>query len=759
MKLIALWTALACALFYSLPELISPWWSLLLLALAAAVRKTGYRIATFPVAFSWCLIYTTVTQPAAIQNLDLKHEYSLQGTVISVPEQRGNRIRFIFRVDDNSSQLDMRQSPLYIRVSWRKPLSVEVGQVWQLPLRIKPIHGYANPGGWDYERWAFVRGIGYTAYVRSTDNAELLAEATCCYLSSLRNSLKQILQKQQLSREGGAVIMALGIGDRSRMSSELKELFSATGIMHLVAISGLHIGMVAGAVFLLANALWRFSPSLCQLLPAHLAAMTIGVVVALLYALLSGFALPAQRAFIMLLVFLIATLARIRINRWDVLALAFVLVLFTAPYSIIEAGLWLSFTAVAVIFALLPTLEGRRFWQQAVILQLGISIALTPMLWAFSMPSSVLGPLINLVLIPIFSFLIVPGVLIGILLLPLWESLAQKLLGILDYLVSKLIEVLRLLDNAQEYSAVSQHYDVTEWALLISGVFLLLSVWRRFFLFLVPVLLSISLFPKASFHEEGDFELTVLDVGQGLSAVVETKNHVLIFDTGPAYGNFNTAKAVVVPFLEEKNLNEVAALVISHGDKDHAGGYASLMRRYDFEQVLVGEPGRKNIWEQQCHSGIKWDWDGVRFSFLHPEKHNELKGNNSSCVLQVSNGVNSILLTGDIEQRVEQNLVRSDMLHNGYDVVVAPHHGSKSSSSNEFIEATQPKYIIYSAGRFNRYGFPNPKVVERWRAVNALALNTGKDGAASFLFRKQGRNREGLLYRRENPRLWRKSAE
>jgi competence protein ComEC len=507
--------------------------------------------------------------------------------------------------------------------------------------------------------------------------------------------------------------------------------------------------------FVIVRLLWQFIPPLCNRVPARIAATLVGLACALVYALLAGMQLPTQRALIMLSVYAAAFLLRRRAGAWNALALAAVAVLFWHPPSVLEAGFWLSFGAVAVITATLQGVRGRPRWRQAVSVQLNITLALWPVLALFDMSMSALAPLVNLVLVPVFGVLVVPFSLAGTALGMVSQAGGAMVLGGLSLGLDLLGSLLALAGSLGPPMPGMQGAPV-----LLTVTVLALLLWLQPAGLpmrpLAGLLLIGLLLPRENAVPAGEFRVQVLDVGQGLAVVVETRAHLLVFDTGPAFSSgFSTASSVVAPYLQRVGARRIDRLVLSHGDRDHAGGLGQLLGLVEVSEILSGEPERVGFGASRCHAGERWLWDGVAFEFLHPGQPTALRGNNASCVLRISNPAGSALLTGDIERTVEQELVVRHADRLASRLVIAPHHGSGSSSSRAFVAATQADYVVFTAGWANRYGFPAADVMQRWADIGARALDTSSAGTLGFRFLQDGRLTGPTRYRPDNRRYWR----
>ena len=725
----------------------------------AARRYPGTTLAAVGLicGFAWSHGFALLTAPASLLLPTGRLEVQIVGSVRDLPQQRDGINRFVLETRHALPGSDPPAHPHRLRLSWRGAPPLAPGDVWRLTARLKAARGYASPGAWDYERWLYRQGIRYTGYVVDHTDSRRLDDMTCCAIDRWRQRVSDRLDALPLSAFSRGVLRALVVADRSGLDRDHNALFRATGTSHLMAVSGLHIGLVSGGVMLLIGWVWRRVPRLCNKTPARIAAATAGLVAAVAYAAMAGFGLPTQRALVMLLVFAGAIVLRRRSASANALALAAVAVLAWHPPSILDTGFWLSFAAVATILATLQWTRGRPAWVAAITVQLALTLALWPVLLGAGLPASAVSPLVNLVLVPLFGVLIVPWSLIGGLTTLLVPDGAAALLWPLG----------QLLDLVATGLAAAAHWSphlpglgpAALWLLVPAVCLLLLPPGIPLRWAGVP-LLALPWLPRAPLVEPGEFQFHLLDVGQGLSAVVETHRHVLVFDTGPIYpSGFSTAEAVVLPFLARRGHAQVDHLMISHGDNDHGGGLDVMRARIGIDRVSGGEPGRIGWVDHACAAGQRWHWDGVDFTVLHPAPASPRSGNNASCVLRVENAAGALLLTGDVEAAVERRLVKHQSDRLGARVVVAPHHGSRSSSTAEFIAATSPDRVLFAAGWANRYGFPDPDVVARWIDGGALPHETAQDGTLSFRFASDGRLHGPTRYRVSAQRFWSAAPE
>ena len=728
---------LGVAGFQQLPFLPDGWWFLPFLPVLWWVRR--FPVALFPVAlfagFTWSHAGALLHAPREIPPAYLKDVLIAEGVVLGLPDADAHRTRFFFLADRLESGDQSLTGHWKLRLSWyREAPDLSPGERWRLPLRLKQAHGYRSPGAFDYEGWLHARGVRYTGYVRG--NQVLRLERAGMSIDVLRQELGKLIDRAGGSDAATAVLKALVTGDRSGLTREQKRLFSLTGTSHLIAISGLHIGLVSGLIYFLFRGLWRLLPGICARWPAPVAAVFPAVLAGLAYAALAGFSVPARRALIMLALVFLGVLYRRQVSAPGVLALALMLVLFLDPLAVISAGFWLSFAAVAAIFWVAR--PGQRFsWLW---LQFGIAAVLAPVLVWQQLPVSPVGPLVNLLAIPLFSLLVVPVTLGAVVLCLLVPDAGLALLKVLSWSVDGFLAFLeKVAARVPDGSLMSIPMELALVLMLFSTLVAGLA-WRRRSAWAVPavlpgVLAAVLLLQRTPAPKPGSFSFTLLDVGQGLSATVRTARHLLVFDTGPSFSSgFNTGEAVLLPWLRRQGVKQVDLLMLSHGDTDHMGGTKGLLRGFPVSRIVSGEPlSLPGKVVSRCHAGQLWWWDGVRFEVLYPPAGAGREGNNASCVLKISSRGQSVLLTGDIEEAAESWLLQHAGERLVSSLVVAAHHGSNSSSTPEFIRGVRAGQVLYSAGRGNRWGFPHPEVVARWRAAGTREASTADRGSLEAL--------------------------
>jgi len=631
--------------------------------------------------------------------------------------------------------VDDARLPLRSRVTWfDPPLVPEIGDVWELELRLRRPRGSSNPGGFSLENWMFRERLHAGGYVVGMNRNRLIRSGEMSAIDAWRRDF--VVRAERQSKEAAPILAAIGVGARHLLSPEQWDRYAKTGTSHLMAISGLHIGLAAAAAFaciLLVTALLRVRGN-------HLDLAAIGSVAAAgVYALISGFAVPSQRALLMLLLAAIAVISRRRTQPFRILASVAVLVFVTDPVSMMAPGFSLSFGAVAVLLWIgqqnTRPVFGRRTRQLAV-MQLALLLGLMPLTVLMFQRVAFAAPLTNFVVVPIFSFITVPMTLASMVVQAIWQSAATAFLSIAALSIVAVEPLIIWVSNLGFASALISGVggdSRTIWLfVLFPALWVLLPRgWPgRWLAWLGVVALVLH---KPVVPPNDCLRLDVLDVGQGLSVVLQSHEHTMLFDTGASYrGGGSAAEKVVIPFLRYRGIHKLDWLVVSHADDDHAGGVAALTAAIDVAQIFVGEAltsvGRET---DECGAGLIWRVDGIKFEFLHPALEDTRLGNDASCVLLISAGQYTVLLTGDIEAYGEEKFL-SRWSYERSDIVLIPHHGSLTSSSPAFVNRLSPDIAIASAGFDNRWGFPKERVVRRWEGVGARVLDTGTSGALTL---------------------------
>ena len=742
----------------------------------AAWSGWRYRPCEYPAwllgGFLWTLLNAHLLLQQELLPGDEGKSLFAEGVVTSLPQADERALRFNFRIDRLTHYgRPIESDPGLVRLSWyqeRQPL--RPGERWRLKIRLKRPHGYQNPGGFDYESWLFQNRLRATGYVVADKGNARLRPAARFSPATLRFTLRETIRTALGDDPLAGFVPALAVGDRSGLNAAHWETLTATGANHLIAISGLHIGLVAGLVYLLLLKCWGLlqvlAPPPLGSLPAIRVAAVSAMLAALVYALLAGFALPTQRALVMLWVCFGMKLQDRTVAPGDVLGLALSAVLLLDPFAAMAASFWLSFGAVAVIFygiGYRVRLQRRRLWAWGRV-QYIVTLGLVPALAWYYQQLPVFSLFANLFAVPWVSFVVIPLVFGGCLLLGAGvEQLLQLALLSLHVLWWALDFVaawkFQLLPVARP--------GLLSMAAISIGVLVLLLPRGLAPRWLGLLWLAPLFFPVKSGPAFGEVEMNVLDVGQGLAVVVRTQRHNLLYDTGPAYpSGFNTGEAVVVPFLRSAGLGALDTLVLSHGDNDHRGGLPEVLADVPVQRIISSVPERvAPAWVQagadatgtrvragECVDGQSWRWDGVEFRVLHPPDAVAMSANDRSCVLQVRAGGHTLLLPGDIELDAERGLLQRYGAQLQSDVLVVPHHGSKTSSTREFVSAVAPQIAIFPVGYRNRFGQPHKGVVARYRAQGVRLLSTAESGAIRVVAGAGGiRVTE---YREQQRRFW-----
>jgi competence protein ComEC len=692
--------------------------------------------------------------PAAWQGNDIW----VEGEIVDLPRSGERSQRFVLQTETVRGCSDLptghsdesacaRQYRL--QLSFYSPRLVKPGERWLFKVKLNRPRGQVNRGAFDYEAWLFQQEISATGYVRSDTGNRLLAESGWRQLvHQVRFKIRQRVEEILGQSPRVGLVTALIIGESNMISATDWKILSATGTNHLLIISGLHVSLVAALVYRL---IWLIARSgLSGSTAVRFAAITASIV-AIGYAGLAGFGLPVQRALIMVLVVFFGLASGRKISVRNSFCLALFGVVAVEPLATFTTGFWLSFGAV---FVLLYAFVGRyglsRDWlgilSNGLKAQWVIFVTMFTLTGYLILQVSILSPVANMIAIPWISLLVVPGLLVSTLSLLVSNELAALLFQISDQLLAYLFQYLTWL-AALKLSWYPQSLGVIPAIFgFIAGLLLLIPAglpgrWLGF------VLLLPAMLPVISRPSTGDLRMTMLDVGQGLSVILQTRNHAMVYDMGASYSDrFDFGSAVVIPALRVRGISRLDKVVISNGDVDHAGGAQSVIQMLQPFEISSGDPDRvAGIVDLDrqivgCHSGQRWLWDGVAFEILHPgsvpDGAGKWQGNNRSCVLLVSVGQHKMLLPGDIEYAVEQHLVAKGI--SNVELLVVPHHGSRTSSTPLFLNTLQPGYAIVSAGYMNRFQHPDAMVVNRYRHRGVKLLNTAEEGEIDVWIRPQG---------------------
>ncbi|WP_428033318.1 DNA internalization-related competence protein ComEC/Rec2 [Amphritea sp.] len=677
-------------------------------------------------------------------------ELNITGRVSRLPEYRPGMVRFRFDVDQYSPLIPGADLQ-HLQLSWYNPVSEIIpGQQWALRVRLKPPRGFMNPGGSDYETQLFANRVNARGYLLS---AQLLSEpgvASGYWLEYLRYQLGRWLTQLSLKPDADATIRALLLGDKQGLSEQQWQVLRQTGTVHLVVISGLHIAIACMLGYWLGWIVQRLAGGYLSVLTDIRACRIVpALCMAAGYALLAGFSIPTQRALIMAMAMLVPPLFNCHLGVWKRYQLALVLVLLMQPLSFYQPGFWLSFAAVAALLLAAAGSGDKRRIRAMLSTQWAVFIALFPLLLLWMGQVALSAPLVNLVAIPLLGFILIPGVMLGVL-LSLFEADAGVLF--LSGLSDMFWWLLALCAPPEGMGVFISRPSLI--AVLLGGVatvLLNLPRWTGMGVFALFMLAVLIVQPKASL-DHGDFRTTVVDVGQGLAVLLETRSKVLLFDSGAAFRGNSTARFTLLPLLESRNIERLDRVVISHKDNDHAGGYPSLATAVAVTELHSGSPAvRRSLAAKPCIAGDSWLWDGIRFSYIQPLRPMQVNENNRSCVLLVQSENCSILIPGDIESSVEQQIL-SEYPGLQVDWLVAAHHGSRFSSSYEWLAALTPEWVLFSAGFDNPYGHPATAVIDQLRSFQLNWLNTSDKGA--LMLQSKAGNCVTESYRDHKKRYW-----
>ena len=743
--LIALITGMLLPLWLSvLPPLWLPTLLLCLALLLCRRRRLRWLVVLNAGLFWSCLFHHHLLTQRLAPELD-----GVRTTVVAqidgLPEATETGWRFALknvRLSDNDHSL----AP--IRVHWFNGQPVNPGELWRFEITLRRPAGMANPGGFDYEAWLYAQGIGAQGSIRA---GERISEAPrFSGFPALRNAIRTQVSAVLEGQAGGARLIALVVGDKTVLARDDWLVLQATGTSHLMVISGLHVGMLAAAVFGLVTLLGRFGLFPWPW-PRLWLAIGLVIPIAASYAMLAGFGVPVQRALLMIVLALLIRLLYRQPGLWTFWLVAFAAVVAFNPAAPLRAGFWLSFVAVGwLLYGMGARLGAPSIWWRWGRAQWVVFLGLWPWLMLWSMPASLTAPLANVVAIPWVSLLVVPAALLGTVLELLFDFpwLLKTAAAALNWLFEGLGWVAQL--RAPERLAAP---DWLGFLLGLMGIAALLSPIARI-LWLPGILCLLALLlPPQPRPPPGQLWATVLDVGQGLSVLLQTHKHDLLYDTGARFSSgFDLGEAVVYPALLALGVRKLDTLLLSHADNDHAGGAPSVAALLPVARTLAGQHAdiEPVLQAQPCLPGDSWQWDGVRFEVVYSPQP-PAPPNEQSCVLRVINGKSAVLLPGDLGIHGEYQMLDRPL---NAELLLAPHHGSRSSSSYAFIRAVKPQWVVFSAGRHNRYGHPHPLVVERYRELEAEPVYTATAGAIRFVLDDTGEVRREWSWRERAQRFW-----
>lgn len=681
------------------------------------------------------------------------------------------RIRFNLNVTKlNNNELSRE---IQLRLSWNEAnLPMQQGNKIRVKVKFKPSHGMSNLGSFSYQTWLNAKQIHATGYVINHKDNQLI-EPNVSIRQKYLNTYKTFLPDHELS----PLLLALGFGSRSDLTKDHWQVLKNTGTGHLIAISGLHIGLVATGVFYLILLLFRIAP--IQLLRdsyniqrfnSRYVAIVLSITAALIYGYLAGFSLPTIRALIMLLIYWAVRILEIKISikRWLLITL-FAITLIT-PFSLFTASFWLSIYAVIIIFITFWRFtsvmsKGNRVWvfvKSLTVIQLGLTIMLLPISAIFFQEISLVALFSNIIAVPWMSFLIIPLCLLSIITIPISKILSEQIIGVCLGLLDMLWEFLFFISTIS-WAIIPLENSHTQSVIVIGSIsFLLLfilsgDIFTKYLRFkIIPVFiigalgggLILDTFSKQinSDNHHNDWKIIVFDVGQGLSVLIQKNKRAILYDTGASYpSGFNMVEAVILPYLQYEGIKQLDKVIISHSDNDHAGGLNKLNELIVIDELIYNQDNEKE--SSKCLQGQFFNWQGIKVEMLWPNTA-VYEENDDSCVILLSDKHHKILLTGDISKKVEKKIINQfpDL---EVDALLVPHHGSKTSSSQVFLNQLNPELAIVSAGYMNRWKMPVSEVVKRYNAKDVELLTSAESGQVILYI-----SEKGILKRSYREHLW-----
>ncbi len=748
-----LWLLVPGLLVLGLPRAASSW--------LEAARQLLVAVLCAAMGFAWAAWRADMRLADRLPDDWQGVNLTVVGVVGDLPQVSANGERIVLDVEEVLTPGAPRLQRIQLTRYWPRKSSertptIRAGERWQFTVRLKRPFGTHNPHGFDLEAWMLERGIAASGNIREKPRPQRLAERAAtpaAWIGAAREGIRDRIFSRLGEAPYAGVIAALVIGDQRGIPHDQWRAFTRTGVNHLLSISGLHVTMIAVLAGWVVAFGWRRCSRAAEWLPARQAGLMAAGLAAFAYALLAGFQVPAQRTLFMLLVLVVAFWGRREPRPFSALLWALFVVLLIDPWAVLSAGFWLSFGAMAsilwVTFGRVALPDKLRGW---VTVQAAVTLALAPVLFLLFQQVSLVSPLTNAVAIPVVSWVVTPLALLGVVVPPLWE--------LSEWAMAWLGKGLLWASDLPWAVVVLPVPDGTATLLAVLGtVWLLLP--RGFPLRYLGVLLWLPLaFPLRAAIAPDGFQAEVIDVGQGTAILIRTANHALLYDTGAAYSDSDSGERIIVPYLRASGIGALSGLVVSHDDSDHTGGMRSVMRDVPVGWLLHALPADSPLLTgapspRRCFRGQRWNWDGVQFEILNPQAKSygdaNRRDNDYSCVLKVSRGGDSLLITGDAERRGELELMESG-LDLTATVLVAGHHGSRTSSLEAFIEQVRPLYGVFTVGYRNRFRHPHPQVVARFQQQGARILRSDTSGLIRLTFGDGGV--EASEYRSSLRRYW-----
>jgi competence protein ComEC len=747
------WLAGACALLLQseLPSLHAVAIVCAVAVLAAALlRRWAVLGLALGFAFAWQQCDARLGQrlDPALEGVSLR----LAGHVASVPQTVGDGLRFRLAAEPQDGV------PPLVELTWYSPQwRPQAAERLELEVRLRRPRGFANPGGGDYEARLLREGLGATGYVRSATRLGRSGRDVARFpVLVARDAISETIRATLGERPATGIVAGLSVGLQDALTTAQWRELARSGTSHLMAISGMHIGMFALVAGWVVARIQRLRQRRGALGTARDAAVVAGSLAALAYASLAGWSVPTQRTAIMIAIVALALRARRRVGSADALAAGAIAVLAIEPLAPLSVGFWLSFGAVASILLVTSGQLARpgvaRGYAQS---QWAVTAGLVPVLVGSFGTVSLVSVGVNFLAIPLYTLVVVPAVLLATALVLAAPAAGGVALAGVAWLIEATWPLIAVPAAWPWATWGVAGLGPLGWAVLVAGAVAALAPLPAPGRVAGLALAVAACGWRAAAPEWGAARVAMLDVGQGLAAVVETRHHLLVYDAGPAFrSGSDTGALVVEPYLRHRGLRRVDVLAVSHDDLDHAGGVDSLARLMPIGRLVtnghaLATPGPI----EHCRRGGQWRWDGVSFEWLHPGPEPLPGDNDRSCVLRVRVGSHVLLLTGDIERSAEAEIA-GQAEPGRVDVLTMPHHGSRTSSTQAFVDATRPRWALVPSGHRNRWGFPKPDVVARWEAAGASVIVGSASGAVEFDVHPDRPLAAPRLHRPAHRRLW-----
>lgn len=682
------------------------------------IKPNKFTPFYFLLGIFYCILHDWSIQENGMPAAEILPKAKLEGQVLSITSNKPGKTQFQFQVNE----LNNRPTQLKVLLScYDKCPNFEVGEVCRLEAKLKKPSNLGNPGSFDYVNWLKVRHINWVGYIKKNSVVRIHINKSWWNLTQVRENLAKKVSHLMPSERSVGIFNALTVGITSYIDKKDWELFRKTGTTHLMVISGAHIGLISGLSFKLITWLWSRIAQFCLFYPAQKVGSILGFLMGVGYALIAGFAAPAQRAVVVCFFLSLRNFLKISFGRWQVWRYALIAVLLWEPHVVLAPGFYLSFLAVALLF-----IGSQRFpwkgWKKTIALQLICLFGLMPLTLYWFSYGAINGILANLIAIPLVGLVIVPLCLVNLILMQWIEN--SILFFPVHYVIELLFHYLKFVDSFSVINLNSGLNDILQVFALMAGLLIIACFPLRSITPAGVFLIIAGFFPGYSKVEKEEVQAITLDVGQGLGVIIRTANHTLVYDTGPKfYRGSDMAVLAIIPSLKRLGIKRLDKVIISHPDLDHRGGLDSLMAEYPVGELIVND---ENFYHRgvNCHDYPQWEWDGVLFRFLGIHEIFKKNKNDNSCILQIENKAGKMLLTGDIEKKAEDYLISNYKNNLKSTILFVPHHGSKTSSSSSFIKEVAPSFALISAGVGNRYHFPHQQTLDTLKLHGIAVLNT-----------------------------------